>query len=345
MLRGIFKIWLARRRKIDQSGFRERYSIKLILWFKCLIVGESFVIADGDDRNERWHEHDPTRWWSFEFAVVKSLLAVSKLPGVYCEETQIMNCYLYMIANYANDTYKHKYYVVNAWAIISGFWFHWNLSSSLKFEGKAQLSLKFEWRTQIWVTNSNLSETVWYPPDLSEPSNLSDHPELRESRQITQNWVLHLILRVVIYLVTGNNMRKAGPWAPKYSRTGLSYGNKWCFHMNKPLQGRMFAARNCRSRADKGTDPLSSHERIFRTDKGYFSTIRTGDVHAGKDVMSVGRTSLVRIASAFKFLNLITTGLFDGAIWKCLICTDFKSNHPLEPPTRWKATMHNGRSW
>ena len=201
MLRGIFKIWLARRRKIDQSGFRERHSIKLILWFKCLIVGESFVIADGDDRNERWHEHDPTRWWSFEFAVVKSLLAVSKLPGVYCEETQIMNCYLYMIANYANDTYKHKYYVVNAWAIISGFWFHWNLSSSLKFEGKAQLSLKFEWRTQIWVTNSNLSETVWYPPDLSEPSNLSDHPELRESRQITQNWVLHLILRVVIYLI------------------------------------------------------------------------------------------------------------------------------------------------
>ena len=200
MLRGIFKIWLARRRKIDQSGFRERYSIKLILWFKCLIVGESFVIADGDDRNERWHEHDPTRWWGFEFAVVKSLLAVSKLPGVYCEETQIMNCYLYMIANYANDTYKHKYYVVNAWAIISGFWFHWNLSSSLKFEGKAQLSLKFEWRTQIWVTNSNLSETVWYPPDLSEPSNLSDHPELRESRQITKNWVLHLILRVVIYL-------------------------------------------------------------------------------------------------------------------------------------------------
>ena len=88
----------------------------------------------------------------------------------------IMNCYLYMIANYVNDTYKHKYYVVNAWAIISGFWFHWNLSSSLKFEGKSQLSLKFEWRTQIWVTNSNLSETVWYPPDLSEPSNLSDHP-------------------------------------------------------------------------------------------------------------------------------------------------------------------------
>ena len=159
------------------------------------------MIADGDDRNERWHEHDPTRWWSFEFAVVKSLLAVSKLPGVYCEETQIMNCYLYMIANYANDTYKHKYYVVNAWAIISGFWFHRNLSSSLKFEGKAQLSLKFKWRTQIWVTNSNLSETVWYPPDLSEPSNLSDHPELRESRQITQNWVLHLILRVVIYLL------------------------------------------------------------------------------------------------------------------------------------------------
>ena len=32
------------------------------------------------------------------------------------------------------------------------------------------------------VHHSNLSETVWYPPDLSEPSNLSDHPDLRESR-------------------------------------------------------------------------------------------------------------------------------------------------------------------
>ena len=100
--------------------------------------------------------------------------------------------------------------------------------------------------------------------------------------------------------VTGNNMRKAGPWAPKYSRP-LPYGNKWCFRTNKPLLGRMLAARNRRSRADKGTDPLSSHERIVRTDKGYFSTIRTGDVRAGKDVMSVGRTSLVRIASALNF--------------------------------------------
>ena len=31
------------------------------------------------------------------------------------------------------------------------------------------------------VHHSNLSETVWYPPDLSEPSNLSDHPELSAS--------------------------------------------------------------------------------------------------------------------------------------------------------------------
>ena len=30
---------------------------------------------------------------------------------------------------------------------------------------------------------------------------------------------------------------------------------------------------------------------------------------------------------------------------KCIICTEFKSNHPLEPPTRLNATMHNGRSW
>ena len=37
---------------------------------------------------------------------------------------------------------------------------HSNLSSSLKFEGKAQLnfSLKFEWRIQIWMTNSDLRE-------------------------------------------------------------------------------------------------------------------------------------------------------------------------------------------
>ena len=27
---------------------------------------------------------------------------------------------------------------------------------------------------------------------------------------------------------------------------------------------------------------------------------------------------------------------------KCLICTEFKSNHPLEPPTCWNATMHCG---
>ena len=33
-----------------------------------------------------------------------------------------------------------------------------------------------------WSITQILSETVWYIPDLSEPSNLSDHPELRESR-------------------------------------------------------------------------------------------------------------------------------------------------------------------
>ena len=138
-------------------------------------------LCDSDDRNERWHEHDPTRWCSFEFAVTKSLLAVSKLPGVYCEETQIMNCYLYMIVNYADVTYNHKYYVVNAWAIISGIWEKF----SCAFPSNLSDELRFEWRTQIWVKSnhhSNLSETVWYPPDLSEPSNLSDHPELRESR-------------------------------------------------------------------------------------------------------------------------------------------------------------------
>ena len=83
-------------------------------------------------------------------AVMKSLLAVSKLPGVNCEETQMMNCYLYMIANYANVTYNHKYYVVNAWAIISVFLFHSNLSSLLKSE----------FVTQIWVTNSDLRDEL-----------------------------------------------------------------------------------------------------------------------------------------------------------------------------------------
>ena len=110
------------------------------------------MIADGDDRNERWHEHGPTRWWIIELAVMKSLLAVSKLPGVYCEETQIMSCYLYMIANYANVTYSHKYYVVNAWAIISGFLIKNHLLSpkhsqrpSLKFEWNRLVSPRFEW--------------------------------------------------------------------------------------------------------------------------------------------------------------------------------------------------------
>ena len=110
------------------------------------------MIADGDDRNERWHEHGPTRWWIFELAVMKSLLAVSKLPGVYCEETQIMSCYLYMIANYAKVTYNHKYYVVKAWAIISGFLIKTHLLSpkhsqrpSLKFEWNRLVSPRFEW--------------------------------------------------------------------------------------------------------------------------------------------------------------------------------------------------------
>ena len=61
----------------------------------------------------------------------------------------------------------------NKWFLVS---FSWTFPSNLSDE------LRFEWRTQIWVTNSDLSETVWYPPDLSEPSNLSDHPDLRESR-------------------------------------------------------------------------------------------------------------------------------------------------------------------
>ena len=92
-----------------------------------------------------------------------------------------MNCYLYMIANYADVTYNHKYTVVNAWAIISVFWEKF----SCAFPSNLSDELRFEWRTEIWVKSnhhSNLSEAVWYPPDLSEPSNLSDHPELRESR-------------------------------------------------------------------------------------------------------------------------------------------------------------------
>ena len=57
-----------------------------------------------------------------------------------------------MIANYANVTYNHKYYVVNAWAIISGFWIKNHLLSpkhsqrpSLKFEWNRLVSPRFEW--------------------------------------------------------------------------------------------------------------------------------------------------------------------------------------------------------
>ena len=102
-------------------------------------------------------------------AVIKSPIAVSKLPGVYCEETQIMNCYLYMITNYANVTYNHKYYVVNAWAIICGFWFHSNLS----------LSLKSEFVTQIWG-KTELSPTIRHKISInrlfvSKPSIVFDY--------------------------------------------------------------------------------------------------------------------------------------------------------------------------
>ena len=128
---------------------------------------------------------------------MKSVLAVSKLPGVYCEETEIMNCYLYMIANYANVTYNHRYYVVNAWAIISGFWFPsaklfpqiWVTDLDLGDE------LRFEWRTHIWVKPSGIPQ-IWVNPQIwaiiQNWGNLA---------QITQNWVLRLFLRVIIYLV------------------------------------------------------------------------------------------------------------------------------------------------
>ena len=57
-----------------------------------------------------------------------------------------------MIANYANVTHNHKYYVVNAWAIISGVWIKNHLLSpkhsqrpSLKFEWNRLVSPRFEW--------------------------------------------------------------------------------------------------------------------------------------------------------------------------------------------------------
>ena len=57
---------------------------------------------------------------------------------------------------------------INKWSL---FW-HWGAFSKYIYITYAN-----------WlVHHSNLSESVWYPPDLSEPSNLSDHPELRESR-------------------------------------------------------------------------------------------------------------------------------------------------------------------
>ena len=80
------------------------------------------------------------------------------------------------------------------------------------FFGKVQLcfSLKFEWWTQIWVTNSdlseikyhsNLSEIVWYPQIWVNPQIWAITQNWGNHAQITQNWVLHLFLRVVIYLV------------------------------------------------------------------------------------------------------------------------------------------------
>ena len=111
------------------------------------------MIADGDDRNERWHEHDPTRRWSFEFAVVKSLLAVSKLPGVYCEETnnELLPVYDRQLCEWYLQTQILRCECLgdNKWLLIS-----------LKSEFVTQIWGKITAFPQIWVTNSDLSDEL-----------------------------------------------------------------------------------------------------------------------------------------------------------------------------------------
>ena len=73
----------------------------------------------------------------------------------------------------------------NKWFLVS---LSWAFPSNLSGE------LRFEWRTQIWVKPSGIPK-IWVNPQISAiTQNWGNHA------QITQNWVFHLFLRVVIYL-------------------------------------------------------------------------------------------------------------------------------------------------
>ena len=141
---------------------------------------------------------------------------------------------LYVITNYANDSrYNHKYCLWEMlfvcvccvwWAIISGFDPNWNLwcllccrekaVGKLKFDGTlmgAQLSLKFEW------TNSDLSDELKFEWNRFGIPQIWVNTQIwaitqnwGNYAQITQNWVLHLFLRVVIYLLTSWSFPNVG---------------------------------------------------------------------------------------------------------------------------------------
>ena len=72
---------------------------------------------------------------------------------------------------------------------------HSNLRKKHSFPSNLGDELRFEWRTQIWVKPSGIPQ-IWVNPQIwAITQNWGNHA------QITQNWVLHLFLRVVIYLV------------------------------------------------------------------------------------------------------------------------------------------------
>ena len=111
----------------------------------------------------------------------------NELLPVY--DHQLCGCYLQPQILRCECLGDDKWFLISLKSeFITQIWVrHSNLREKFSCAFPSNLSdeLRFEWRTQIWVKSnhhSNLSETVWYPPDLSEPSNLSDHPELRESR-------------------------------------------------------------------------------------------------------------------------------------------------------------------
>ena len=120
------------------------------------------MIADGDDRNERWHEHDPTRCsdeippWSFETA--RLLLwrnTNNELLPVYdrqlCEwylQRQILRCECLGDNKCFLISLKSEF-VTQIWGKSTAFPQIWvtnsDLSDKLKFEWNRLVSPRFEW--------------------------------------------------------------------------------------------------------------------------------------------------------------------------------------------------------